>query len=99
MSKKTSAISGRSNFHNESVIEVNVHSPQKRMSSSRKSKMIISECDVLANLLLSLVDMSRYLSRVCFRLNKIDGGESRLNQGLLGLRIKLLNMVRRMDML
>ena len=43
--------------------------------------------------------MSRFLSRVCFRINLIDGKEGRMYIGLMGLRYKLLSMVRKMEML
>jgi hypothetical protein len=49
----------------ESTIEVNVHSPIRIPQGS------LNDPDVIANWLLSRVDLSRFLTRTCYQLNKI----------------------------
>ena len=98
---KTKRNSGASQ-NEDSVIEVNVHSPIRQYSkvSSSPNKSSIFEADVVANWLLSKVDMSRYLSRTCYYLEKIDGGaEKRLRESLKGFKIRLLRQVRNLEML
>lgn len=47
--------------------------------------------DVIANWLLSQIDLMRYLSRTCYRLKKVDSSSDiTLIDGLYGLRAQII---------